>query len=176
MMTNVMPSAFKPIDFKNFKTELQPKERFDLIPYASNFIAKNPHAKIYVGSDSQNKQETRRRRSAKVTKFVTVVAFRLGHNGVHVIYLESVYKPMIRDVWTRLWGELERTRELVEYLETNSSLKVHQVDLDYNEDEEEYSHRLLAAGKGLFTGLGYRVGTKPGELVATKAADHLARL
>jgi len=165
-------TVYNNFDFKRFRCESFPNKTFDLIPYASKFIADHPYADIYVGTDSQDISSSRR--AAKKTVYATVVAFRIGTKGVHVIYLIQKI-PLIRDRWTRLWGEIERTREVVDYIERNSSLKIHQVDIDYNQDDRWYSNKLVAAGTGLFTGLGYKVGSKPDELVATRAADHLVR-
>lgn len=54
-----------------------------------------------------------------------------------------------------------------------SGLLIYQVDLDFNQDDTHDSHRLVSAGEGLFSGLGYNVKSKPDELIAARAADHL---
>lgn len=159
---------FSPVDFRTkfrSRTTDEPLAK-DLVTYAAEIVAKHPDVRIHVGTDSQN--------TARKTVYATAVVFRYGTRGAHIVYIKHRV-PKMKDNFTRLWGELERTREVVQYISDNSSLKIHQVDLDYNEDEAEYSSKLIAAGKGLFVGLGYKVGTKPGQLVATRAADHIVR-
>lgn len=149
-----------------FKTETRPHDKImDVASYCHKFMAENPATKIYVGTDSQNKR--------RKTTYVTVVALRPGTRGVHVLYFkENIQKN--RDIYTRLWKECEMSVELAEYLR-EAGLSVYQIDLDFNDDESYESNRVASGAAGWIEGLGYRAGTKPAELVATKAADHLCR-
>lgn len=168
---------FSVMDFKTrFKsrTNDQPVPG-GLIAYAAKIVGEHPDVKIHVGTDSQNESSRRgKNRNRKVTIYATAVVFRYGTRGAHIVYIKDKV-PAIKDNWTRLWQEIERTREVVHYITTNSSLNIYQVDLDFNEDETEFSNKLLASGKGLFLGMGFNVGTKPELLVATRAADHIVR-
>jgi predicted RNase H-related nuclease YkuK (DUF458 family) len=47
-----------------------------------------------------------------------------------------------------------------------------QIDMDYNEDENFKSNRLVNASRGWANSLGYQVNMKPNIQVATRAADH----
>jgi predicted RNase H-related nuclease YkuK (DUF458 family) len=44
--------------------------------------------------------------------------------------------------------------------------------MDYNEDENFKSNRLVNASRGWANSLGYQVNMKPNIQVATRAADH----
>lgn len=149
--------------------------KFDLIEYTKKFLGNNSHydVHIYVGCDSQNIRKSR------WTGYVTCVAFHIGTNdagefyghGVHLIYKTEKYKK-INDNWTRLWKEVEKSMDVAEQLR-QAGILIHQVDLDFNQDELHDSNRLVSAGVGLFKGLGYKVASKPDDLIAARAADHI---
>ncbi len=154
---------------KHWRTEGNHKVHFELVPYVKRFLGENANSniKIYVGCDSQNLKRK------PVTGYVTVVAFHIGTTGVHLIFLpEKVSK--IRDSWTRLWGEVERTMKIAEELRA-ANILINCIDLDFNQDDAHDSNRLVAAGEGLFRGLGYNVASKPDDLVASRAADHIIK-
>jgi len=161
---------------KIWKTEKN-KQRFDLINYTKKTLAEhaNSDVRIYVGTDSQNLKRK------PATGYITCVAFHVGQmdkttglfmgHGVHILYTEKKLKK-IHDTFLRLWKEVELTMETAEHLR-NAGILVHQVDLDFNQDEIHASNRCNTAGTGLLTGLGYRVASKPDDLFATCAADDL---
>ena len=143
----------------------------DPVAYCAKMMSESEgNVKIYVGTDSQNLR--------RKTCYVTAICFHFSHEdgmgkGVHVIYKkEKVLK--IKDHFTRLWDESQRSIEIAEKLRAKGIL-IERIDLDYNDDEYWYSSRLVAAGKGMVTGLGYNVAVKPDELIATRAADHAIR-
>lgn len=152
----------------NFRNENNPKIVLDPIEYTLNFLENNKDRdiKIYVGCDSQN--------SGGRTVYVTTICFRVGTRGTHVIYHKEKV-PEISEEYTylRLQDEYQRTLAVANMLEENG-ISVYQVDLDYNSDKKERSSGVAEEGRGVAKGLGYRVGIKPGELVAARAADHLA--
>jgi len=74
-------------------------------------------------------------------------------------------------MWTRLWKEAEDSIDAAEWLTKQISVKV-EIDMDYNEDENFKSHKLISAAKGWANSLGYKVNIKPNKQIATKAADH----
>ena len=126
--------------------------------------------KIYVGTDSQNYRRN--------TCYCTAICFHYTNEdgmgkGVHVIYYKERVKK-IKDHFTRLWNESQRSIEIAEALR-NKGVMIERIDLDYNDDEYWYSSRLVAAGKGMVQGLGYKCAVKPDELLATRAADHALR-
>ena len=47
-----------------------------------------------------------------------------------------------------------------------------EIDLDYNENENFKSNKLVNASKGLANSLGYKVNIKPHIQIATRAADY----
>jgi predicted RNase H-related nuclease YkuK (DUF458 family) len=91
-----------------FKKLTGPPE-FDLGDYVINYIADlgDQPVKIYLGCDSQN--------HALNTVYATTVVFHIADSGCHIIYKKDQV-PVILDMWTRLWGEAERSVEAALYL------------------------------------------------------------
>lgn len=136
--------------------------RIDPLKHTLQKLETFPFVEIHIGSDSQN--------IGKKTKYCTVIAYRFGNRGVHYILSKSE-QPVIRDMWTRLWKEAELSLEVAEWLTKQVNIKV-EIDMDYNNDENFKSHKLVAATKGWANSLGYKVNIKPKNQIATKAADH----
>lgn len=138
-------------------------------------LKRHPGARVYVGTDSQNKK--------RHTNYVVVIAYRYGHKGAHIIYKKTKVKK-IRDRWTRLWKEVEMSLLAANRLK-DVGVDIYSIDLDYNKNEfyidskgkekKTGSHNLVSAATGACIGQGYRVSVKPDEQVACKAADHLVR-
>lgn len=146
-----------------FKT-MGGRERVELGPYVKKIVEQEPNVKIYVGSDSQN--------YPKKSVYATTVVFRHENNGAHVIYhKESV--PQINDMWTRLWGELQRSIDVAGYLRFEWDIPIEQIDLDVNADPEFKSHKVFQAAVGYAQSMGYKTKTKPDLLMATWAANVL---
>ena len=137
----------------------------DVVKHTLDIIKECPYVEIHVGTDSQNHR--------RETWYTTVVAYRYGNRGVHyVLHVERVKK--IKDRWTRLWNEAERSIETAEWLSKKISVAI-QIDFDFNSDEQHFSSRLVQAASGWATSLGYRVNIKPDNQIATRAADHHCR-
>jgi len=152
------------------------KNSFDLIQYTKRLIAEYAEldVRIYVGTDSQNLKK------ARSTGYITCVAYHIGNvdldgsfygHGVHVLYTAKKIRK-ITDTFLRLWKEAELTMEVAENLRKKGIL-IHQIDLDFNQDNIHASNRCNDAAVGLFNGLGYQVASKPDDLFATCAADNL---
>ncbi|MCH2215668.1 MAG: ribonuclease H-like YkuK family protein [Flavobacteriales bacterium] len=138
--------------------------RVELAEYAKKMVNDYPHVKIYVGSDSQN--------YSSKTLYATTVVFRFENNGAHVIYhREST--PLVKDMWTRLWGELQRSIDVAGYLKFECGLPIEQIDLDLNSDPEFPSNKVFQAAVGYAQSMGYKAKTKPDLLMATWAANVL---
>lgn len=140
----------------------------DPISHTIDILSKHPDVKIYIGTDSQNKRH--------LTCYVTSIAYRYGHRGAHFIYWKE-NTPRIKDRWTRLWGEVERSVEIANLLEDNS-IKIYRVDLDFNEKEIAKSSNMVSAARGYVIGMGFspdQVTVKPNEQVATRSSDHICR-
>lgn len=149
---------------KQFKTlERKP---VDLISYCLSYVKEHPDVKIYVGTDSQN--------IGRNTRYATVVAFRHPHKGAHIIFREERI-PRMDDMFMRLWKECEFTLDVAQWIENNTPLHVEVLELDYNHDKAWNSSKLVAATHGWCKSLGFKVHSKPDELIAVRAADHLCR-
>jgi predicted RNase H-related nuclease YkuK (DUF458 family) len=145
-------------------TIMHKQVRVVLADYVRAVLDANPGCEIHVGCDSQNYHNH--------TIYVTALVFRFPGNGGHVIYRkERVNK--INDLWTKLWGELERSIELAEFLRHNLRITVKQIELDYNSDQHFPSNKLLSAASGYVQSLGYEAKAKPDMLMAAWAADVL---
>lgn len=144
-------------------------EKVDEIPYTFEILRKNPGARIYVGTDSQKKR--------KVIEYATVIAYRYGKRGAHIIYSKwSVRRKGYGTgdflVERRLREEIESTMEVAQRLGENS-IKVHQVDFDLNGNPKWKSNKFVQMAVGWAKGVGFNVAIKPEELVAVKAANDL---
>lgn len=136
----------------------------DLRSYAIALCKKNPDIKVYVGSDSQNYSSS--------TVYATTVVFRYKNSGAHVIYHRE-RTGIIRDLWTRLWGELQRSIDVAGILRFECNLKIEQIDLDLNSNPLFPSHKVVQAALGYTQSMGYMAKTKPDLLPATWAANIL---
>ena len=136
--------------------------RIDPVAHTLEIIKNYPNAEVHIGTDSQN--------IGKQTRYTTVIAYRLGTRGVHYI-LGKAQITIIRDMWTRLWKEAEKSIDVAEWLTQQIAIRV-EIDMDYNGDENFKSHKLIAAAKGWANSLGYKVNIKPNNQIATRAADH----
>lgn len=145
------------------------EEEFDLAEYVKNYLKLNSEyeTKIYLGTDSQNKKFT--------TNYATTIVFHLGNTGCHVIYTrEKGPKFPVEQYFNRLWGEVERSVKVAQYLRYNGVIVDH-IGLDFNTDPKRKSHQLVKAALGYVEGLGFKGKVKPDMLPAIKAADDLAR-
>ena len=137
---------------------------FELAEYVKEYLEKNKNydIKLYLGCDSQNRSET---------TYATTIVFHVADSGCHVIYKKEKL-PVIRDMWTRLWGEVERSVEVALYLR-NNGIEVSTIDLDYNIDPMHGSNKLVSAGVGYVESLGFKARVKPDLLPAVYAADDI---
>lgn len=134
----------------------------DPVDHTREIIRKNPFVEVHVGTDSQS--------LAKITQYITVIAYRFGNRGVHYI-LKKNGVPQIKDLWTRLWKETELSIDIAETIKKSLNI-IPEIDLDYNENENFKSNKLVNASKGLANSLGYKVNIKPHIQIATRAADY----
>ena len=121
--------------------------KVDPVIHTQKILSKNPFVSIHIGTDSQSR--------AKKTQFATVIAYRYGNRGVHYI-LSKVGFPKIKDLWTRLWKEAEMSINVSELITNSLNISV-EIDMDYNEDNNFKSNKLVAATKGWANSLGYKV-------------------
>ena len=77
--------------------------------------------------------------------YATVVAFR--HPAKECITYEK-REPIISDIITRLFKEAEDSINVAEYLRNQGIYQPITIDVDYNENEEHRSHKLIPMVKG----------------------------
>lgn len=138
--------------------------KVSVFEYTVDYVAQNPEVEIHVGCDSQNYRGK--------TIYVTTLVFRYPGHGGHVIYRKEKV-PIIHDLWSKLWGECERSIGLAQELHDKIGVKVAQIDLDFNSDPDYPSNKLLSAATGYAQSLGYIARAKPDMLIAAWAADVL---
>ncbi len=150
---------------RNFK-KIGSSEEVNLLEYTRLMMEKYPNAKIYIGCDSQN--------FGPKTVYATTVVFRHSNSGAHVIYRrESI--PRVRDLWTKLWGELSRSIDVAGYLKVEGGIDIHQIDMDYNTNPKHKSNVILKTAVGYVESMGYKYAVKPDALLAISAANELCR-
>jgi len=139
----------------------------NVFEYVNNYIKKFPETKIIVGTDSKQYKH--------YTNFVTVIGLIKPRKGVHIIYkLEKLRK--IKDIFSRLWNEIELSRLISDELENHindSGKKIITIHIDINGNKKEKSNIVHDSAVGYLKGLGYVVESKPNGWAATKAADML---
>jgi len=139
-------------------------EKVEVFEYTRTYVRAHPEVEVHIGCDSQNFQNH--------TVYVTAIVFRYPRQGGHVIYRKEKVKK-IDDLWTKLWGEIERSVFLANELNSLCQLRVAQIDLDYNSDPSYPSNKLLSAATGYAQSLGFSAKAKPELLMAAWAANVL---
>lgn len=141
----------------------------DLAGYIKNIIKQKPGIKIYVGTDSQN--------SRRNTTYATVIVLHINENdsgkGAHVLYSKE-HLPKLRDRYTRLWGEVERSVEISNILR-DKGLDIKNIDLDFNEDPRFNSNTVLRSAVGYVEASGFIARWKPHNAFAVRCANSLCK-
>lgn len=164
------------------------KKISNLEKYIKDYIKYYPNVKIYIGTDSQRKNKNK-------IRFITTICFRHPRNGVHVIHHRRVEK-MTKDLFKKLWMELEYTLETLKLINYSSYLlatkpleqikkddlnkdwvknSIITIDIDVNSLKKWESNIAHDASKGYISSLGYKVRTKPEGWAASRASDHLSK-
>lgn len=136
-----------------------------LLEHVRERVTAHPDLEVLVGSDSQNRSGH--------TIYTTTVVLRYRRNGAHVLYRREK-RERIRDLWTRLWGEVERSLDVAHEL-AQGGVSVSRIDMDLNSDPRFGSNKLHNAAVGHVRALGYEAHTKPELLIATWAANVLCQ-
>lgn len=146
---------------------LTDKQSFDLIPYLKNYIQQknNLGVKIHVGCDSQIK-------SGKTT-YVSTIVLHVGYTGCHILYKKEIV-PKKLDLWSKLWGEVERSVELTRFL-IDHQIEIESINLDLNDKPIHASNKLVSSALGFAMSTGVNVRIKPELLPAISAADNLSK-
>jgi len=140
-------------------------EAVHLIEHVRARLHAQPDVEVLVGSDSQNRSGH--------TIYTTAVVLRYRKNGAHVLYRREK-RERIRDLWTRLWGEVERSLDVAQLL-MQGGVNVSRIDMDLNSDPRFGSHKLHTTAVGYVRAQGYEARTKPDMLIATWAANVLCQ-
>ena len=136
----------------------------DLLTHVNAVLAGDHDVEVHVGCDSHNR--------AQHTVYATTVVLRFRQNGAQVIYRRE-RAPKVTDLWSRLWGEVERSLAVVQLLRENGHVEVRGIDMDLNSDDRFPSHKLHTAAVGYIRSFGYEPHTKPELLMASWAANVL---
>ena len=135
----------------------------DLLEVVHRVLASHPDVEVLVGSDSHN--------HGNHTVYTTTVVLRYRRNGAQVIYRREK-QPKVNDLWTRLWGEVERSLAVADDLR-EERIPVQRIDMDLNSDARYGSFKLHSAAIGYIRSHGYEPHTKPDMLIASWAANVL---
>jgi len=137
----------------------------DYKTYVNDYIKMYPETTIIVGTDSEQYRNN--------TTYVTVIGLLRPRKGVHIIYTKERVKK-IKDIFTRLWNEIEYSRTIADDL-SKSLIKTDPitVHIDINNNKKEKSNMVHDSAMGYLKSLGYNVESKPNSWAASKAADML---
>lgn len=138
----------------------------DVLSHVRNVLDSAQDVEVLVGTDSHNR--------AYHTVYSTAIVLRFPKNGAHVIYRRE-RAPKVTDLWTRLWGEVERSLHVAGALRTAGAIPVQRIDMDLNSNARFGSHKLHTAAVGYVRACGYEPRTKPELLIATWAANILCQ-
>lgn len=143
---------------------LTDRSEIDLVPHLQECVAGRDDVRIYVGTDSQNKDGK--------TVFASVVVVHYGNSGAHVVYTKRSV-PRMRDMNARLWAEVQDSVDVANMLVDRGFMRPSFVDVDLNKDPRFGSNSLLRAALGFVEGSGFRARCKPDALSASYAADNI---
>jgi hypothetical protein len=137
----------------------------DIGLYTKKYLEKNPDVKLYIGTDSIQLRYS--------TLYATALCFWHNGNGVHVVFSRTKTLK-VKDLYTRLWSEVEMSLELANQLKNNHQIEA-TVDLDINSNKKYKSFIAHDAAVGMIKGYGFVVRTKPDAWAASAAADLLCK-
>ncbi len=147
----------------------------DLGHYVREYVKQYPNVVISVGCDSKQHKYN--------TVYGMVVAMYHPQNACHYVFTrEKVGK--VKDMYLRLYGEVERVLKIGEYLETELDgiykreeefNKLVELHLDFNPDPMYKSNVIHSVGISILKGYGYRVKTKPFAWASTVCADLICK-
>ncbi len=138
----------------------------DVVDHCVAQLRRLGQLKIYLSTDSQN--------MGPKTIYSTAIVFRYGSKGCHFISKTTVI-PRVRDNFSRLFKEAEYTIEAADLISAEIPFKFEALEFDYNDRLKTESTKVISAATGWAASLGYNTIVKPGEMIASKAADHVVR-
>lgn len=145
---------------------LQDKKDVEVVSYLKQQLKEHPDSDIYIGTDSQVHGKT-------TTYAVVIVLHRKGRGGHVLFYRETL--PVIYDMFTKIYKEVEMSLEVAEYLVANGVKKAKKIDIDINPDKRYRSNIVLSSAMGLLAGYGYEGRMKPHAWASSHVADKLCK-
>lgn len=134
-------------------------------------LNKKHDLEIMIGTDAMIKSNSKRPNNKNIS-FMTVIVFKKGKNGAHVIKRrenEEAFGYIPTAV--KLNGEINRTAALAFWIREKISIDP-AVHLDVNPKESAGSFEVFKYIKGYFEACGFVCEYKPSALAATGAADY----
>lgn len=126
---------------------------------------------IMIGTDAMIKSDPKKHK-AKNISFMTVIVFRKGKNGAHVIKRrENESATGFVPTAKKLNGEVNRTASLAFWMREKISMDP-EVHLDLNPDESTGSFEVYKYIRGYFEACGFACEYKPDAAAATCCADY----
>ena len=126
---------------------------------------------VFIGTDSMVKSDNKRFKGKEIT-FMTVIVFKKGTNGCHVIKRRENEKAAgFVPTAIKLNGEINRTASLAFWLRDNIN-EDPIIHLDLNPKETEGSFEVYKYIRGYFEGCGFKCHYKPTAYAASSAADY----
>ena len=145
---------------------LQDGQLVDLALYVPDYLSHHPGTRMYVGTDSHHHGEQ--------TVYATVIVFHHPGRGGHILY-RSWEVPKVRDIFTKLWNEVEASVFTAMELERCGAGKPACIDLDLNPDRRWESNRVLRSALGFTEAMGYVPRYKPFAFSASCVADRICK-
>jgi predicted RNase H-related nuclease YkuK (DUF458 family) len=137
----------------------------NLVDHILEQVNEHNNLTIRIGTDSQD---------YKLTKFVTVVVFRYGLRGAHYIFNYDE-KKRYKTEYLRLYEEGVKTIETSELISREIPISIEGLEFDFADVKKTLSSKLVQDFKGWTKGINQVPIFKSGQMIATKAADHIIR-
>lgn len=123
--------------------------------------------KVFVGCDS------------KYFRNYIIYAYAIcyfGESGINYFWCrEKVKGKKFSDLYTRIWGEVERSVNVANWINENCGISNIEVHADINSNPMYASNLYNSAAGGYITGCGYQYKCKPESWAATSVADWYTR-
>lgn len=152
-------------DLSTYITEQQEKRKVS--------TRNNKHdVEIIVGTDAMIKSDKKKHKK-RVISFMSVIVFKNGNNGCHIIKRREEEKAMgYVPLFVKLNGEIDRTAKLALWLRETLGINC-EVHLDVNPKDVAGSFEVYKYIKGYFESLDFTCAYKPDSYAAMSAADYL---
>ena len=120
----------------------------------------------FVGCDSKYYQE--------FVVYANAICF-YGKHGVNYFWAKEKHRGASRDLFSRIWGEVERAVDIGNWLKDKLPHLQIEVHADINSNPKYASNLYNKAANGYITGCGFIYRCKPDAWAATSVADWYTR-